>query len=53
MPIKDNLYLPIPIRNNSSNTTKWEMAELRNTNIEIKSINGRMEITTPYIKHGT
>jgi hypothetical protein len=48
MPIKDNLYLHIPIRDNLNNTTKWEMVELRNINVEMKSINGRMEITTPY-----
>jgi hypothetical protein len=48
MPIKDNLYLHIPIRDNQNNTTRLEMAEFRYTNFEWKSINGRMEITTPY-----
>jgi hypothetical protein len=48
MPIKDELYLHIPIRDNLNNTTIWKMAELKNTNIFIKSINGRFNIETPY-----
>jgi hypothetical protein len=48
MPIKENLYLYVPIRDNQNNTTKWEMAELRYTNFKMKSINDRMEILTPY-----
>jgi hypothetical protein len=40
MPIKDELYLHIPIRDNLNNTTIWKMVELKNTNIIIKSING-------------
>jgi hypothetical protein len=48
MPIKDNLYLYVPIRDNQNNTTKWEAAELKITSFKTKSINGRMEILTPY-----
>jgi hypothetical protein len=48
MPIKDNLYLHAPIRNNQTNIINWEMAEIRYTNYKTKSINGRTEIVLPY-----
>jgi hypothetical protein len=48
MPIKDNLYLYVPIRDNQNNTTKCEAAELKITSFKTKSINDRMEILTPY-----
>jgi hypothetical protein len=48
MPIKDNLYIHIPIRNNQNNTVIWDMAEVKYTNYKMKSINGRIEIMLPY-----
>jgi hypothetical protein len=47
-PIKDDLYLYIPIRDNQNNMTTWEIAELKVTNFKTKSKIGRMDIVTPY-----
>jgi hypothetical protein len=47
-PIKDEIWLHIPVRNNLDNTTAITMAELKNTNVNIKTKNGRFNLMTPY-----
>jgi hypothetical protein len=48
MPIKDEIWLHIPLKNHSDNTTTITMAELKNTNINIKMKNGRFNLIILY-----
>jgi hypothetical protein len=48
LPIKDNLFLHNPIRDNQNNTSIMKMAEIKYTNYQIKSNRNRIEILLPY-----
>jgi hypothetical protein len=48
MPIKDEIWLHIPVRDNLNNTTTITMAELKNTNVNIKMKNSKFNLITTY-----
>jgi hypothetical protein len=48
MPIKDEIWLHILIRDNLNNTTTKVIAELKETKFNIKTMNGRFNFIAPY-----
>jgi hypothetical protein len=48
MPIKDEIWLHILTRDNLNNTTTKVIAELKETNFNIKTMNGRINFIAPY-----